>query len=154
MGKYIELQEYTKKKYLINAVVAGLTSCVGVYFADFVWSHIGVLLPLLVLDKLEAGPSMFALILIFLAIGYMLGYIHERIPHCTSPFLVSCVRFTGMTYVFSLPITYLLYNPDTLLEHLYWLDITGALIAVPAVVTVFLMYRIKDTKPTANVCPS
>ena len=135
MKGWIQTGEYCKKKYVVTAAVNGVAAWVTLYVVLYLYDVIGWSVPYL--------PITTGTVICLFLLGYAIGYLHERIPRCTSPRIESVVRYTGMVLVFSLPLTWILLTPQGLYEVLFWLDVTAAITAVPAIITVLLMYRLE-----------
>ncbi len=134
MGRFIALQEYGKRKYLITTAVNFIVAIAGLFITVYVYN-----------DALQLSditvPITLGSIIALLILSYIIAYLHERIPHCTSPRIDAVVRFTGMVMLFALPISYLFMQPKGLFDMLFWLDVTAAIAGIPAIITVLLMYR-------------
>lgn len=142
MPMYINLREYTKRKYCMGGLINGMLALLTLYPMNWLYRWTGWDVPLAVFgDSPLSFPDIAGTMVALYVFGYMLAYVHERIPHCASPRTEACVRFAGMIVMFMLPVTYMFLNPHTLVEYLYWLDFTAALTVLPSVATVVFMYR-------------
>lgn len=141
MNKYVT--EYIKMKYIVAFAVNTFLSIVGLLLIDYVYPLVGLYVDTTV--NLSVG------VIIALAIlGYVIGYMHERIPHCSSPIFSSIVRYTGMVLLLTAPIFYIVMMPNTLYEWFYFGDAIFSIAGIPAIATVIIMYKFakKGSKPT------
>ena len=137
---------YTKKEYIVTGIVNGVVAFVCLYATKYVyadilsWSELPVSL----------GVPTFVALLVF---GYMLGYLHEQIPHCASVGSAA-LRFAGMMFIIVLPVVFLFFGISNVYDALLLLDATASIAGVPALVTVFLMYRFAEKSgELPTTCP-
>lgn len=139
------LKEYVKTKYLVCGAVNTILAIVLVLVIDYVYPAINFNVDVVV--SLSLGT-----IISFAILGYAIGYFHERIPHCTSKMYESMARYTGMILLFTAPLVYLILLPQTLYDWFYFADFLFSIAGIPAIVTVYIMYKFakKGEKPTAT----
>ena len=146
MKRVSQLNAYFRKKYLVTGVVNGIVAFVCLYATEYVYTDI--------LDwselPISLGATTFIALLVF---GYMLGYFHEQIPHCSSVGSAA-LRFAGMVFIIVLPVVFLFFDSNSIYDVLLLLDATASIAGIPALVTVFLMYRFAEKSgELPTTCP-
>ena len=140
-----------RRKYTVTALVNFAASFLSLCAVVYVYGYIGYG------DASAVMPILHPTVIVALAVsGYMIGYVHECIPHCTGSLFRSMIRFVGMMTLLIAPLMFMLLRPEGVLEVLFALDVIGSVVIVPAAITVWLMYRFARERPgdaPSAVCP-
>ncbi|MDD9867749.1 MAG: hypothetical protein OXU73_00185 [Candidatus Campbellbacteria bacterium] len=127
--------EYLKKKYFVSALVGGITILFVMWLVEILFLH------LFGFTYQVVDISSFTSVLAVFLIAYAIGYIHERIPHCPTPFLWKILRFGGMMFVLIAPLLFVFYGPYDAYAHLYWIEMSLDISFIGSAVIVYTMYQ-------------
>ena len=135
---YINIKEYTKKKYLISTIVGAGVIILAQFILQYVYSTY------FAVSTLNFGIQH---VIAAFILAYAIGYFHERIPPCASPFIEKMTRFGLLVWVIILP-AFIFFIPTgaTLWYIAYLLDLSFAISVLPSVTTVWIMYQFSPKK--------
>ena len=144
------VREFFRVKYFVGALFGGSVIVIGRYLLDVAHAGLGI-------DIKYAFILDYGTVISSFVIAYMISYIHERIPSCSSSFFEKILRFGMMIFFITLALLFPFYTPTTLYEFYGLINVALVSSLLPSIFIVPILYQFEPGRSIhyrGGVCAS